>query len=409
MKKFEFEYIDKLRIHELRDFAKKLGVSSPTTLKKEDLICKISTIIESRKENSRVVENQQEEVDFFGLLTSDNSDILSNFLSTADKKQVDNSEVLKKDIQESALVVPKRNMHDINSPYPTGDDLVNLTFTLHQNKAEYCDEDSIEVAGYLYLHSSGYGIIRTNNFIASENDVYMTSALIKKYQLKQGQLVVVRAKHIMKDKPRLAYEIVQVDNGIKYRNLKEYDEYTYNGLGTNLYLDEFKYEIKRGSRNYIEKMDIASAVELANDIARENSSYVKMVNIKALPEENFESNEKVKIVNAPFNIDAAELMNSIDLVIDSIKREVEEGKSSVLILYNFSEIIRAFNIACEGYLDFSKFNSKAINKISNILYLAKYIDKAKNCTLICIDKNGVSSDLRTIMDIEFLPLFNKRN
>ena len=156
-------------------------------------------------------------------------------------------------------------------------------------------------------------------------------------------------------------------------------------------------------------MDTSTAVELANDIARENSSYVKLINVKALPEENYESNEKVKIINAPFNLEFSDLINTVDLVIDIIKREVEQGKSNVLILHNFSEMIREFNIACEGCLNFSKFNSKAINKITNLLYLAKYIDKSKNCTIICIDKNSVASDMRMVMDIEFLPLFNKRN
>ena len=41
MKGNSLEYIQKLRIHELRDFARQIGVSSPTTMKKEALIEKI--------------------------------------------------------------------------------------------------------------------------------------------------------------------------------------------------------------------------------------------------------------------------------------------------------------------------------------------------------------------------------
>ena len=52
MNKYDFEYIDKLRIHELRDFARKLGVASPTTLKKEELIAKIISIVEFDQESN---------------------------------------------------------------------------------------------------------------------------------------------------------------------------------------------------------------------------------------------------------------------------------------------------------------------------------------------------------------------
>ena len=41
MNQYSLEYIERLRIHELRDFARRIGVSSPTTMKKEELIDKI--------------------------------------------------------------------------------------------------------------------------------------------------------------------------------------------------------------------------------------------------------------------------------------------------------------------------------------------------------------------------------
>ena len=41
---YNLEYIEKLRIHELRDYARKLGVSSPTTMKKEELVEKIKEL-----------------------------------------------------------------------------------------------------------------------------------------------------------------------------------------------------------------------------------------------------------------------------------------------------------------------------------------------------------------------------
>ena len=95
------------------------------------------------------------------------------------------------------------------------------------------------------------------------------------------------------------------------------------------------------------------------------------------------------------------------LNVPTTEREIEYNKQNVLIVYNFSELIRIFNIACEGCVDFDNINSQAINKIYNILYLSKYIDKDKAISVICIDKNGIPRDLKSLMELELLPLFNK--
>ena len=69
-------------------------------------------------------------------------------------------------------------------------------------------------------------------------------------------------------------------------------------------------------------------------------------------------------------------------------------------------MIRAFNVAIEGFYDFSKVNARAINKIKNILYSAKNTTNNLYLTIVCIDKNGTPRDLESIMNLEFEPIFN---
>ena len=66
-----------------------------------------------------------------------------------------------------------------------------------------------------------------------------------------------------------------------------------------------------------------------------------------------------------------------------------------------------YNVAEEGFYTYDKFNAKAINKLSNIMCTAKFYDQKKNITLICIDKMGISDDVKTLVNSEFMPLFNK--
>ena len=83
MNEYIIECVDKLRIHELRDLSKNVGVASPTTLKKEELIAKIT---EAMQENSRLemvgaLPRKRRGLDFFSLLMTNNSDILNQMIA----------------------------------------------------------------------------------------------------------------------------------------------------------------------------------------------------------------------------------------------------------------------------------------------------------------------------------------
>ena len=72
MSKYNIEHIEKLRIHELRDFARSMGVQSPTTMKKRELISKINNLLVDGRDNdnSFLKISKNNEIDFFSLLTS---------------------------------------------------------------------------------------------------------------------------------------------------------------------------------------------------------------------------------------------------------------------------------------------------------------------------------------------------
>ena len=86
MSEYNLEYIQKLRIHELKDFARQVGIASPTTMKKEDLISKIKAVMSSG-DSSKLSEksSSSESLDFFSLLTSANSNLLNDLLVKSSK------------------------------------------------------------------------------------------------------------------------------------------------------------------------------------------------------------------------------------------------------------------------------------------------------------------------------------
>lgn len=400
MNGYDFEYIDKLRIHELRDFAKKLGVSSPTTMKKEELIEKINTIIQGDSypidKSNRI---NHKEFDFFELLVAESSEVLDSLLNL--KK--DNSESLTKN---NTIVMKKNPLYE-NDSY-SSKSMVGFSFNIKQNEAKVSDEEIYDISGYLDIHPKGYGILRADGFVPNDNDSVLSSALIRKLNLKKGYFIRGKAKLLIENKPKIVYSVYQIEDVKKMRNGQNFDLLPYNGLGKALYLNKFDLSFCKGERNYIANMSLRSAFDLGLDIVEENPVNVKFVNVKARPEENYESIDKLKVINIPFNKSEHEVVNAVNLVLERIKREAELGLSNVLILYNFSELIRIFNVACfDGVIDFVKFNSQAITKINNLLYLAKHVDNNLNCSVLCIDKNGAPEDIKKIIDLEFMPLFNK--
>lgn len=391
---YNLEYIEKLRIHELRDYARKLGVSSPTTMKKEELLSNILEIVSSKGLQSSS-KSEQEGLDFFALLTAENSGILSDLLDGNNKKT------------KNAMLIKKN--HKVDNGILDLNNMEPFAYTIGQKSADYSSEDIVSLSGYIDIHSNGYGILRYEGFVPNDNDAFFTSALVKKYNLKKGMFISGNAKYVIEGKPRVLYEITEIQDKSALKNAENFDNLALNGLGEELYLDKHSLTIRLGERAYINSATLDEIVSFGYDVVEENSAYVKLINLKAKPEDNYKSNGKLEIINVPFSKTELEVINTVDLVLERVKREYEIGKSNVVIIYNFCELIRLINSAYEGCYDFSKLNAKTINKVYNILYTARHFQKDKNCTIICVDKNGVTRDMQSIMELEFLPLFNRIN
>lgn len=404
MNGFNLEYIQKLRIHELRDFARQVGVTSPTTMKKEELIEKITDLI--GKDNVLQDTKEKEPLDFFSLLTSPDSDLINDLIAKSVVKSEGN--YTDHNYLDDILVVKKNNVINPNAPYsyPTNN-FIRFNPKLSQGKATISGDIS-QVEGFLDIHPNGYGIIRNNGFIPNSKDAYVTLALVNKFNLKKGNWVRGKAKYILENKPKIMFDIISIEQGDEIEN-SNFEDFPYLKSTEEFYLDKFEnLNILKGERLYFNNMSMEDAVKLGYDIVDENSASVKLINLKALPEENFVSHQKMQVINLPFNKTEQEALEAVELVIERAKREFEYSKSNVIMIYNFSELIRMYNVAVEGFYTFDKFNAKAMNKLNNIMCCAKFTNEKKNITIICIDKKEIGDDVKNLYNSELSPLFNKK-
>ena len=203
------------------------------------------------------------------------------------------------------------------------------------------------------------------------------------------------------------FDILSVDNKHDL-SVQSFEEVPYNKGNDTFYLDKFEMKITIGERLYVKNMSLEDAYKLGFDLVDENDSCVKLINLKALPEDCFDSHQKMQIINCEFNKTESDVVETIELVLERVKREFESGKSNVIMIYNFSELIRMYNVAMEGCYTFNKYNAQALNKLRNIMYTAKYTDSKRNITIMCIDRAEVAEDVQTIVNSEFMPLFNTK-
>ena len=244
---YNIEYIEKLRIHELRDYARKLGVGRPTTLKKEELLASIFEIV-SQKGLDNNQSTTKDALDFYALLIAENSTILEDLLAEeSDAKKSRNTMLIKKS---------------------TAGSLETFSYPVCQNSAEYNTNGVSSVSGYVDIHPNGYGILRVDGFVPSDKDVFFTSNFVRKYNLKKGMFLSGSAKFVIDGKPRVLFEVSSIQDKNTMKTAESFDNYEYNGYGENLYLDKHNLEIAQGTRHYIEKLTLDECVKLGYDIVK---------------------------------------------------------------------------------------------------------------------------------------------
>lgn len=412
MNEYSIDCIDKLRIHELRDFARNVGVISPTTMKKEELIAKITEAVDK---NNRIdvvgaLPKTRRGIDFFALLMPENADLLDQMV---EGKKVYNEDDFSYDLDrnitcnkindEDCDVNDELSSYEPYNSYPH--EMPEFSFGIAQNEMPYeILPDTVE--GYLQIHSTGYGVIRKRGYIPSDDDIYLSSECVKKYSLKSGDKVKGYCKVVIVDKPMIMYEVVSVDGNPEQDKIIPFEMGRHNGFVESFYFDRFNINMKKGERVYIENLDFQYALKLAEDFKDDNNVNVKLINVRSMPEDLFIESENLEVVDCPFNLVDNHVISALDLIMDRIKREFEDNKPNVLILYNFSGLLRVLNTAVDGFLEYDKYDIRAINKVMNILYSAKYVDSNHNLTIICVDRKQINSVMKNVFDTEFKPLFN---
>lgn len=367
--------VDLMGIHELRDFARKVGVSGPTQFRKEDLFKEVNNIVIGKTDPNK---NRPKK-------------------GRPAKPSLDTSALMD-------LILPRTSAlrgFDDNPEYDMSNE--KFAFVLNMDAAKYVENnESKEYEGDIELKPEGYGVVHVSGICPSDEDVFVGKTLVKQNALKTGERVKVVARLIKEGYPEVAYELTRLSQPTSFDFDTAEHEKLKDGYNVDINISNFKL----GGRYFI-KTD-QDPYEIVPQLAKSISAEIPNVLIKT-----FYLNAIVERINSdgvdteyvPFNKLDQEMVVASNMFLEKCKRMAEENKNVVVILSGFSQLAKAcncVNLKSNNYLEISP---KTVYKAKNILAMAKRISDESSISIVFVDDMRVPKNITEMFEYEIMPLF----
>ncbi len=226
--------------------------------------------------------------------------------------------------------------------------------------------DCGEGEGILEIHPDGYGFLRTNNYLPGVNDVYVSIAQIRKFGLRNGDLVTGKTRPTRDGDRYSALLYIDKINGVPaeeavyrrpfeeltpiYPNKRYTLENSANIKDLAIRVIDFIAPIGFGQRAMIVSPPKAGKTVLLKKIANAISnnfpdSHLIVLLIDERPEEVTDIKRSVRgdVVYSTFDELPENHTHVAEMVIERAQRLVEHGKDVIILLDSLTRLSRAYN------------------------------------------------------------------
>lgn len=330
------EELNKMTVFQLREVAREIGVSSPTSKKKEEIIAQYRGIAEGEIQPTR---------------------------STRGRRPVNKPRELGQDGVKSETTPASPEENQNNKTVKKNVERENVQVTQPQEEAA---EELEEKHGVLDIHADGYGFLRAENCEYGNKDTYVSAKLIKTLGLRAGDKVIGRARRNAENKPPALVTVDEV-NGNKPENLR--NRPNFDNL-VPIYPDErLRLELKTGKSDFaIRCIDLIAPIgkgqramivsppkagkttllkKIANSISINYPDVMLFVLlVDERPEEVTDMQRSIngEVIYSTFDETPEHHCKSAELLIERAKRNVELGKDVVIIMDSLTRLARAYNL-----------------------------------------------------------------
>lgn len=323
------ERLKKLKVAELKELASDCGISIKEKHKKDEFV-------------AMLLEESYDEIvrEYF--------DKRDNSLLSKEEQENPSSNQKESSQQEQEMNSTRHNLYD---------------------KKEYeriiQDKDSATAEGILEILPDGFGFLRGPNYISTENDVYVSPAQIRRFNMKTGDklLGIVRPKNKNERFDALLY--VKSVNGIKpdiASKRKDFEKLVpiypdtrlklaHCDVSPSVRLVDIFTPIGKGQRGLIVAPPKAGKTTLLKQIANailKNHSEVELIVllIDERPEEVTDIRESVQadVISSTFDELPFNHIKVAEMVLARAKNLVEHGRDVVILMDSITRLARAYNL-----------------------------------------------------------------
>jgi len=280
--------------------------------------------------------------------------------------------------------------------------------------------------GILEVMNDGYGFLRSEdgNFANSQNDTYVSGTQIKRFALRNGDIVTGQVRQPKEQEKYYALLKIEAINYLPPEESKKrplFDNLTplyateqlkleYNPLKlTGRVLDLFT-PIGKGQRALIVAPPRTGKTELLKELAHgitHNSPDVSLMVllVDERPEEVTDMQRSVKgeVYSSTFDLPAQNHVRTAEMVIEKAKRRVESGKDVVILLDSITRLARAYNTVTpsSGKVLSGGVDANALHKPKRFFGAARNIEEGGSLTIIATALIETGSRMDEVIFEEF--------
>lgn len=291
-------------------------------------------------------------------------------------------------------------------------------------EAKVKSEGFVDVEGILDLLPEGYGFLRTQGYLASPDDVYVSMSMIRRNKLRRGDYLTGQVRPARETEKYGALHRLDTVNGLDPEAAK--NRVKFSSL-TPIYPDQrlrmertrrdltartidLMAPIGKGQRGLIVSPPKAGKTTILKDIAASIAANNPEVHLMCLlvderPEEVTDMERSIhgEVISSTFDMPSENHIAVAELVIERAKRLVEQGADVVILLDSITRLARAYNLAtpASGRILSGGVDSSALYPPKKFFGAARNIENGGSLTILATALVDTGSKMDEVIFEEF--------
>ncbi len=323
----------------------------------------------------------------------------------------------------------KQNQNGNSNPNQNGNGNQNPNFKNKKNNfrdADFEFDGIIESEGVLEMMPDGYGFLRSSdyNYLASPDDIYLSTSQIRLFGLKTGDTVkgvvrppkegekffpLVRVLKINGHDPQVVRDRVSFEHLTPVFPTEKFRLAEKQSTISTRIIDLFS-PIGKGQRGMIVAQPKTGKTMLLKDIANAIAAnhpevYLIVLLIDERPEEVTDMQRSVRgeVIASTFDREPQEHVKIANIVLEKSKRLVECGHDVVILLDSITRLARAYNTVqpASGKVLSGGVDANALQKPKRFFGAARNVENGGSLSIIATALTETGSKMDEVIFEEF--------